>query len=94
MLEQVRALPEMLIKPSLRLSILPRNTLQSVPLGYNFNNFDDTIAATKTPGGQMFVTDPDALTKLALWFSKIEPQSLRGEEARLIIERATKHYSS
>lgn len=73
MREQVEYLlslsPELSERVDVRL--LPRLCSASIPLGYNFNLYDDFLASMETISGNVFVTDLDNMNMLLRWFEKL-----------------------
>lgn len=89
---QVARISELLRSSALDLRILPRNTPQTVPLAYNFNLFDDVLAALETACGHVYVTDPDTISIFSRWFDKIKEQAVTGQAAQKLLNRALKSY--
>jgi transcriptional regulator with XRE-family HTH domain len=92
MLEQLNHLLEIKNSQNLEFRILPRNRTQQVPLGYNFNLYDDYLAVLETACGHVYVTDPDTLQLLEQWHLWMKGNSLSGGDAKKLLTRAISHY--
>lgn len=70
--------------------ILPRLCRAPIPLGYNFNLYDEILASMETISGNVFVTDLDNMSMLLSWFDKLVELSkpLSHPSSQKILKRA------
>lgn len=94
MCEQINYLKEIKLPERVKLLFLPRQSLVRAPLGYNFNIYDDLMANMETICGNVFVTDPDTIALLNVFFRHIQEASYPHSKAKKMLDRAISSYSN
>jgi len=94
MLEQLTNIREPFSVKNLEFKILPQNSFIQYPIAVEYSIYDQKYAFSEARTGMVTAEDPETILDLMEEFNILWENSVSGEEANKLIDKAIAHYSA